>query len=181
MRTIFDFLLIAVLIAVMFLLGRALGQREVQQEYGQRVDELQREVQHIEGELIDRQQLLDEIRLLRLENQELHDRMEQWLDHFELQTFEATAYSPYDDRNGINSEGDPGVTALGYAPGPGKFAVDFNVIEPHSLMWVEGEGWGIAADTGGAIKGRRVDVFRRDYGRAMRYGRQTVKVGVRKR
>lgn len=112
---------------------------------------------------------------------ELNDRIDaldynirEFLDRWNVAVFEATAYSPRDDRNGINSQGNPNITALGYISGPGKFAVDFSVIPPHSQMWVQGEGWGVAGDTGGAIRGNRVDIYRRCFDQAMSFGRQKI-------
>ena len=71
----------------------------------------------------------------------------------------------------LSSSNDPNFTALGLQAGPGCFAVDFDVIPPHALMWVEGEGWGVAGDAGGAIRGKRIDIYRGSYDLAMRGGR----------
>lgn len=108
------------------------------------------------------------------EDRQLREQIKEWLDEWQIvENFEATFYSPFDDVSGLNHDGNPNVTALGYAPGPGIYAVDFDVIPPHSVMWVEGEGWGIAGDTGGAINGKRVDVYRDTYSQAMVEGRQS--------
>lgn len=136
------------------------------------------------------QEMEQEARLLEQENAELRarveevkelhtttdQRMQEWLDAWQVDEFEATFYSPHDDRNGLNSSGNPDETALGYMPGPGCYAVDFDVIPPHALMFVEGEGWGVAGDTGGAIKGKRIDIYRGSYDLAMCGGRQSVRV-----
>jgi 3D (Asp-Asp-Asp) domain-containing protein len=136
------------------------------------------------------QEMEQEARLLEQENaalrarveelKELHtvtdQKIQEWLDAWQVDEFEATFYSPHDDRNGLNSSGNPDETALGYMPGPGCYAVDFDVIPPHALMFVEGEGWGVAGDTGGAIKGKRIDIYRGSYDLAMRGGRQSVRV-----
>ena len=136
-----------------------------------------------------------EARLLEQENaalrarvgelKELHtvtdQKMQEWLDAWQVDEFEATFYSPHDDRNGLSSSGNPDETALGYQAGPGCYAVDFDVIPAHALMFVEGEGWGIAGDTGGAIRGKRIDIYRGSYDLAMRGGRQNVRVMWRER
>lgn len=49
----------------------------------------------------------------------------------------------------------------------GKHNCDFIADNP-------GEGLGVAADTGGLIRGERVDVYRETYRGAMDYGRQRV-------
>ncbi len=38
-------------------------------------------------------------------------------------------------------------------------AVDPNVIPLGSKVWVEGYGYAIAGDTGGAIKGNKIDIL----------------------
>ena len=68
----------------------------------------------------------------------------------------ATAYTP-------NCNGCTGITATGVNiksnPNMKLIAVDPNVIPLGSKVWVEGYGYAIAADTGGAIKGNKIDVF----------------------
>lgn len=103
-------------------------------------------------------------------------------DKFNAATFNITAYSPYDDRNGLNSQGDPSVTATGTTPRPGTFAVDPDVIPYGSKMIIiypDGtveEGY--AEDTGSAIAGKRgekrynVDVFRHTFDEAISFGSQ---------
>ena len=62
-----------------------------------------------------------------------------------------TAYTPYD-------AGCTGITASGTKAGYGTIAVDPRVIPLGSKVYIPGYGTAIAADTGGAIKGNRVDV-----------------------
>lgn len=57
-------------------------------------------------------------------------------------------------------------------------AVDPNVIPLGSKVYVEGYGYAIAADTGGAIKGNKIDVFIASKAEAYRWGRKTVKIKV---
>lgn len=88
--------------------------------------------------------------------------------------FKISAYSPYDDKNYINSDGDPSNTATGTTPKPGTFAVDPNVIPYGSkitIMYPDGTvEHGVAEDTGGAIKNNRIDVFRYTYTSAIEFG-----------
>lgn len=62
-----------------------------------------------------------------------------------------TAYTPYD-------AGCNGITATGTKAAKGTVAVDPSVIPLGSKVYIPGYGVAIAADTGGAIKGNRVDV-----------------------
>ena len=69
------------------------------------------------------------------------------------------------------------VTATGMAPvynpnGLSTIAVDPRVIPLGSLVYVEGYGEAIAADTGGAIKGNIIDVYLNSYDAALSWGRK---------
>lgn len=91
-------------------------------------------------------------------------------------TMEATAYGP-------DCDGCSGITATGINikqnPTPKVVAVDPSVIPLGSRVWVEGYGEAIAADTGGAIKGNRIDVLvKSEAYAANNWGRRTVKVKI---
>lgn len=62
--------------------------------------------------------------------------------------------------------------------GPGSIAVDPRVIPLGTKLWVEGYGAGAARDTGGAIKGRRVDVWLSTDAACLKWGRRMVEVRV---
>jgi 3D (Asp-Asp-Asp) domain-containing protein/septal ring factor EnvC (AmiA/AmiB activator) len=57
-------------------------------------------------------------------------------------------------------------------------AVDPSVIPLGSKVWVEGYGVAIAGDTGGAIKGHKIDVLMPNNAHAIAWGRKTVKIVV---
>lgn len=88
---------------------------------------------------------------------------------------EATAYTAY-------CAGCSGTTAMGIDlranPDIKVIAVDPSVIPLGSKVYVEGYGYAIAADTGGAIKGHRIDVFIPDKSEVKQWGRKQVKVTV---
>ncbi|MBI4733746.1 MAG: 3D domain-containing protein [Rubrobacteridae bacterium] len=60
----------------------------------------------------------------------------------------------------------------------GVVAVDPRVIPLGTRLYIEGYGEAIAADTGGAIKGNRIDLCYNTPGECFKFGRQTVKVHV---
>ena len=68
-------------------------------------------------------------------------------------TMNATWYDPYHD--GSN---DHGRTYTGVMAGYGVVAVDPHFVPLGTRLYIEGYGYAVAADTGGAIKGSRIDL-----------------------
>jgi uncharacterized protein YabE (DUF348 family)/3D (Asp-Asp-Asp) domain-containing protein len=87
----------------------------------------------------------------------------------------ATAYTAH-------CNGCSGITATGINlrsnPGLKVIAVDPSVIPLGSKVWVEGYGYAVAGDTGGAIKGMKIDLFMPSTDQAFGYGRKQVRVKV---
>lgn len=81
--------------------------------------------------------------------------------------FEATAYAPTGNR-----------TAVGARTRRGIVAVDPKVIPLGTHMFIKGYGYAVAADTGGAIKGRRVDLFFESNSDAVKWGRRPVDIYI---
>lgn len=90
-------------------------------------------------------------------------------------TVTATAYT-------ASCRGCSGITATGINlnnnRGAKVIAVDPNVIPLGSRVHVEGYGTAIAADTGGSIRGNRIDVHVPTAADAKRWGRKKVKVTI---
>jgi len=88
---------------------------------------------------------------------------------------DVSAYYPKNDRMQGGFK-----TFRGNDVGRGRVAVDPRTIKLGSIMWIPGYGWATADDTGGAIKGNRVDLgFNANEGQAaLDYGHQSHKVHV---
>jgi 3D (Asp-Asp-Asp) domain-containing protein len=90
-------------------------------------------------------------------------------------TVEATAYT-------AECEGCIGITKTGVDlnanPDTKVIAVDPSIIPLGSKVYVEGYGYATAEDTGGAIKGNRIDVFVPEQNDALQWGRKQVKVTI---
>jgi len=71
-------------------------------------------------------------------------------------------------------------TATGVEPKQGVIAVDPKVIKLGSKVYVEGYGYAIAADTGGAIRGNRIDVFFPTLRQCINWGRKAIRIYVLK-
>lgn len=89
-------------------------------------------------------------------------------------TMLATAYDPGPASNGKWA----GISYLGTPLHYGIVAVDPNVIPLGSRLYIEGYGEGYAADTGGAIKGNRIDLCFDTYEEAINFGMKNVTVTI---
>ena len=88
-------------------------------------------------------------------------------------TLTATAYDPGPAANG---KGNIGITATGERARFGIAAVDPKVIPLKTLLYVEGYGPALAADIGGDIKGRRIDLCFNSTREANAFGRKKTRV-----
>jgi 3D (Asp-Asp-Asp) domain-containing protein/peptidoglycan hydrolase CwlO-like protein len=70
----------------------------------------------------------------------------------------------------------PGTTATGLPVGPGIVAVDPTVIPFGTHMTIPGYGEGVAADTGSAIVGARIDVWVPTEAQAVEWGVKTITI-----
>lgn len=117
------------------------------------------------------------------ENRKLKEELEKYKNLRKLNIV-ATAYDAFCDTGCI------GVTATGYdvsntvyKDGYRVVAVDPNVIPLGSLVYIESDKMnfvGIADDTGGDIKGNRIDILMENKDKAYDFGRRNVKVTVLK-
>jgi 3D (Asp-Asp-Asp) domain-containing protein len=74
--------------------------------------------------------------------------------------------------------GSTGRTATGIPARFGIVAVDPRVIRLGTFVYVEGYGFALAADTGGAIKGNKIDLCFNSRREALNWGRRKVRVHV---
>ena len=83
----------------------------------------------------------------------------------------ATGYTP----------GDPGCTGITYTgtkAARGTIAVDPSVIPFGTKLYIPGYGYGVAADTGGAIKGNKIDLCYETRTEALNWGIKNITVYV---
>lgn len=127
--------------------------------------------------LVDGQEVLQDPMPIKTEAVEILEE-EPWL------TVEATAYTAFCDSGCI------GVTRTGYDvsntiyyEGMRVIAIDPNVIPLHSILEVKTDTetyTAIALDTGGAIKGNRIDILMDTKNEAYQFGRQNAEVRILK-
>ena len=68
------------------------------------------------------------------------------------------------------------MTAIGRRAGHGIVAVDPRFIPIGTKLYISGYGWAIAGDTGGSIRGSRIDLGFDSDAEAMAFGRREVTV-----
>lgn len=97
----------------------------------------------------------------------------------------ATAYDLSYASTGKNpGDKNYGITASGTKARPGVVAVDPTVIPLGTKLYIESldswpdYGFAVAEDTGGAIKGNKIDLFMADHSQAFNFGRRKVKVYI---
>ena len=90
-------------------------------------------------------------------------------------SMESTAYEPGPESCGIYAGGK---TACGLEPGYGIAAVDPDVIELGTRLFVEGYGYCVAGDTGGAVKGHKIDLCFLSVDECYDWGRREVAVYI---
>jgi 3D (Asp-Asp-Asp) domain-containing protein len=71
-----------------------------------------------------------------------------------------------------------GKTSSGAMVRPGSIAADTSIYPYGTVMHIPGYGYGIVEDTGGAIKGQHIDLYRPNHWFARQWGVQSKKVKV---
>jgi 3D (Asp-Asp-Asp) domain-containing protein len=159
--------------------------QEEQEKQSAEIAKLENVIEKQNSELEAKEDSISELKS-ELENsngkvQRLQDELQKY-DSLRQLDVVATAYQP------LCKSGCTGITATGhdvrntvYKDGYRVVAVDPRVVPLGSLLHVETEDRsfvGIAEDTGGAIKGRKIDVLVRNESRAYTFGKQDATITV---
>lgn len=90
--------------------------------------------------------------------------------------FTATFYCPCEKCVGKKNQVR---TSTGNIPHPNHtIAVDKNIIPLHSIVYIKNLGFYVAEDTGGAIKGHKVDIYVSNHKEAQLLGRKEVEIYI---
>lgn len=159
----------------------SLLQEETEDLKGQR-EELQREnrtykadKENIEKDIIALKIYIED---LKVENKDLK------VENEDLRIIRAklTAYSPYDNVDGQQAEGDPSRTSIGKTAGRGIVAADPKKLPYGTILDIPGWGEVEVGDTGGALrrdnKNIRLDLYHNTYIEAMAFGVQDKDVKI---
>jgi len=100
-------------------------------------------------------------------------------DYTEVRTMSTTAYtSDYASTGKRPGDKGFGICATGITAQYGVVAVDPKVIPLYTKLYIEGYGFAIAGDTGGAIKGEVIDIYLDTTAEARAFGRQKRQVYI---
>lgn len=80
----------------------------------------------------------------------------------------------------ITATGRQATAGTGTKADPHIIAVDPNVIPLNTLVYVKDSGYALAADTGGDIKGLRIDILKKTHEEALYFGRRSVEIQLKK-
>lgn len=135
-----------------------------EQELMTEVDGLSGDVESLQAELDTTKEQRDilkaELDDLLTNQTEVFDTTQMEANNMVVRTFKLTGYAPFDNKSGMCHDGDPTRTASGSYPTRGRtIAVDPKVIPLGTPVWVQGHGWLVAEDTGGLIKGDKIDIM----------------------
>lgn len=102
------------------------------------------------------------------------------IEYTSLGVFEVTAYC-CENYPHICNNGDATTTATGTTPTAGRtIAVDPSIIPLNTEVIINGHTY-IAEDTGGNIKGNRIDIVFETHEEALNFGRRTLEIFVSER
>lgn len=96
----------------------------------------------------------------------------------EMKVFSSTAYTA--DRGDASDRTATGTRCRRDPNGYSTVAVDPRVIPLGTKLYIEGYGYAIAEDTGGAIKGNILDLYFNTYSEMMNWGRRKINVYILK-
>jgi len=136
---------------------------------------LQREILMLE---VENALLRERIEELKEQQAELGSRMKNWLDTWEVELWESTAYAPLDSRavEGMCYSGDPRITASGVEVVPGVTAAAGPGVPFGTRVYIPGFGFRVVQDRGGQIGPGQIDVAVGTQDEALAWGRRAVKV-----
>lgn len=152
-----------------------LGEEEVDQDGENGVKEATLKLRLEDGQEVGAEVLAEKVisppkpQIVRVGNRDVVQTSRGTMRFKRVYWMEATAYLPFDGS-------DHGITASGIPARQGIVAVDPDVIPLGSRVFIPGYGLALAADTGGAIVGNRIDLCMENSGEAWRFGRRGVKV-----
>lgn len=99
---------------------------------------------------------------------------------YRIEKLIVTAYAPFDNKSGICNDGDPTKTSTGTRPDWGTIAVNPKRFPYGTKFYIEGYGYGVGFDTGGAMRknSNKIDIYMDTYEQAISWGKREIEVIV---
>ena len=171
-----DLLMVLIIAAIFGMLAFGLNKQSDSMQH--QIADTRQEIERLEQENVRLRKQLDELR----QERQVMERLEQWLETWDVDTWEATAYAPLDPRavEGMCYSGDPAITASGAEVVPYLTAAAGPDIEFGTPVYVVGDGPRIVQDRGSRIGSGNIDLAVETREEALKFGRQPVKVVYRR-
>ena len=167
------FLVSAITILFGFISGILLFQTYHVSQINQLKDKLEKATYNIEQVKLEKDMIIN--KLLTGHQKQLAENLEY---NSKIIRVQATAYTAFDEDSMIGKEPD-GIMATGKRATPGRdIAVDPMVIPYGTKVFIPDRGWRIANDTGGDIKGKKIDLLVKSLKEARNFGRQWITILV---
>jgi len=163
------------ILAIVILLAVTLWLSAEEARIKDEADRLRQELRQLEAE---NELLRQGIDHLERKREDVLQRLEEWLDEWQVELWEATAYAPLDPAavDGWDYCCDPDITASGAQVEIGRTIAAGPSVPFGTLVWIEGHGLYEVQDRGGAIGPGQLDIAVQTRAEALRFGRQQVKV-----
>jgi 3D (Asp-Asp-Asp) domain-containing protein/peptidoglycan hydrolase CwlO-like protein len=145
-------------------------------------DSITTEKQQLENSLAENRILLEKVKGEKSEIQGLLDEIRKRIAQIQppgltlVGEWDMVATAYYAFGRGGNDINGNGITAIGLRARKGIIAVDPRVIPLGTRIYIPGYGEALAADTGGWIKGNRVDLCFESLEECFRYGKRKIKI-----
>lgn len=119
-------------------------------------------------------ELQEQIKQLRTDQKQLQEHVKSFIDKWNVEVFEVTAYAPLDPlaKEGMCFSGDPEITASGARVVPGVTLAASRSIPFGTRMYIQGHGWRVVQDRGGLITENKVDIAVQTREEALKIGRR---------
>ena len=137
--------------------------------------EEEREVQELEQErenLIEQKEHRQRTKTLSASRGDFEGRK------YRVEKLIVTAYAPFNNKSGMCNDGDPTKTSTGTRPDWGTVAVNPKRFPYGTKFYIEGYGYGIGLDTGGAMRknSNKLDLYMDTYEQAINWGKREIEV-----
>jgi len=165
-------------VAALGIAGAGITAKEMIEKNKEEIEELKKENEELKKE---NEELKNKNQELIKENHTLENILKKAKEENNIKTMKviATAYTAGPkSTNKRPGDIDYGIAYSGWKVDKGVIAVDPNVIELGTIVYVPGYGYALALDTGSAIKGNKIDLFFDNEKEESAWGKREVEIKI---